>query len=404
MGLSKLFSGPFTPFMDPQCRGGDFRSRWITIHSIVESSQQIGIRAFPDPLRRTSLMRFIFAFLAVLLLSSPGMAQTSSLRPYSHRWKPIANPRPLLADHPKIVAPITETARFEAPRLIDEPGAVLDVRAWRFSYNARGIIEIPNRLRADRTALIVVHPWGIDDGQGWKTPVPAGAAFYCTREKNELVRRHVTKVINPFIQKLRSHMALVAYSLPEREDPIRKSIYRSIRNQPTKKSRESGMKELRAKLKRFEYQGRRLPESVSVSNEKPVADYFRQVPSLDAGARYNNHGFWKLPIPVMKDIDVALRDLVIYDADGYEPLRKFLKAQGIRHILLAGFATDMCVCSTTAGYENLRKDFNVFLVGDATVATFPANPTPAYATNAALSMASMKVLVTQISWIRPLTK
>ena len=44
------------------------------------------------------------------------------------------------------------------------------MRAWRFSYNARGIIEVPNRLRADRTAVIVVHPWGIDDGQGWNTP------------------------------------------------------------------------------------------------------------------------------------------------------------------------------------------------------------------------------------------
>ena len=64
------------------------------------------------------------------------------------------------------------------------PRADLDVRAWRFSYNARGIIEVPNRLRADRTAVIVVHPWGIDDGQGWSTPEPAGVAFQCTPAKN----------------------------------------------------------------------------------------------------------------------------------------------------------------------------------------------------------------------------
>ena len=59
------------------------------------------------------------------------------------------------------------------------------------------------------------------------------------------------------------------------------------------------------------------------------------------------------------------------------------KKTRVRHVLLTGYATDMCFCKTTAGYENLSKDFNVFLVGDATLATFPANATPKYATNAA---------------------
>ncbi len=45
---------------------------------------------------------------------------------------------------------------------------------------------MPNRLRADRTAVIMVHPWGIDDGQGWTTPDPAGVADFCTPEKNHL--------------------------------------------------------------------------------------------------------------------------------------------------------------------------------------------------------------------------
>ena len=29
--------------------------------------------------------------------------------------------------------------------------------------------------------------------------------------------------------------------------------------------------------------------------------------------------------------------------------------------------TDMCFCRTTAGYQNLARDFNGFLVGDATL-------------------------------------
>jgi nicotinamidase-related amidase len=132
----------------------------------------------------------------------------------------------------------------------------------------------------------------------------------------------------------------------------------------------------------------------------PVIDYFRAFPGLDAGPRFNNAGFWDLPIPVTRDITVYPDDVVIYDAQGYDPLRAFLKERGIRHVLLTGYATDMCFCRTTAGYENLSKDFNVFLVGDATLATFPANPTPRYATNAHISFASLSHLITQTSWVR----
>ena len=107
-----------------------------------------------------------------------------------------------------------------------------------------------------------------------------------------------------------------------------------------------------------------------------------------------------MPIPVTRDIDVYPDDIVIYDAEGYEPLKQFLQERGVRHVLLTGYATDMCFCKTTAGYENLSKDFNVFLVGDATLATFPANKAPKHATNAHLSYAALNQLITQISWIR----
>ena len=120
--------------------------------------------------------------------------------------------------------------------------------------------------------------------------------------------------------------------------------------------------------------------------------------------RYNNDGFWKLPIPVTSDVTVHDDDVVIYDSEGYAPLQKFLKQNGIRHVLLTGYATDMCFCRTTAGYENLSRDFNVFLVGDATLATFPANDTPRYATNAHISFASLNHLITQVSWVKRIEK
>jgi nicotinamidase-related amidase len=327
-------------------------------------------------------------------------AQQPATRTYENRLTLLTNPAPLLADYPEFVEPVRELRRYEAPILIDDDGADLSVRAWRFSYNARGIIEMPNRLRADRTAVIMVHPWGIDDGQGWNTPEPAGVADFCTPEKNKLAARHTREVIDPLLASLRNRVACTLVSLPGKEDPIRKKLYRSVRGKPTEADRAAGAKELAAKLGRFEYRGQPLVEKIALSADQPVIDYFRQFPGLDATAKYNNAGFWDLPIPVTKDITLAADDVVIYDAEGYDVLKDFLKQQDVRHVLLTGYATDMCFCRTTAGYENLSRNFNVFLVGDATLATFPASATPKYATNAHISFASLNQLITQVSWIK----
>jgi hypothetical protein len=287
--------------------------------------------------------------------------------------------------------------------LIDDPNADLEVRAWRFSYNARGIIEVPNRLRSNRTAVIVVHPWGIDDGQGWRTPEPAGVAFQCTPAKNKIVLNHGGQVINPFLKRMRAELdLLVGYSLPGTEDPIRRKIYRSLRTQPSDQDRREGERELMDKLASFRYQGQAIPGSLTLSAGALVASYFRKFPGLDSGPAFDGRGFWELPIPVMKSITVDLRDFVIYDGEGYPALRDFLKKQGIRHVLLAGYNTDMCVCSTTAGYKNLSQDFDVFLVGDATIATFPAQPTPRFATTTAVCFAALDLFITQVSWVRAL--
>jgi nicotinamidase-related amidase len=334
------------------------------------------------------------------LIANPTAADQPAPRTYTNRLTLLAKPAPLLADHPEFVAPVKETVRYEAPLLVDDEGADLHIRAWRFSYNARGIIEMPNRLKASATAVIMVHPWGIDDGQGWNTPEPAGVADFCTPEKNHLAARHTREVINPFLKALRGKVALVMYSLPGDEDSIRKKLYRSFKGQPSEAERRAGAKELDVELKGFAYKGQPLPETLTLSKDKAVVDYFRQFPGLDAGSRYNNAGFWDLPIPVTKDVDVFPEDVVIYDAQGYSLLKEFLQKNGVRHVLLTGYATDMCYCRTTAGYQNLSRDFNVFLVGDATLATFPANDTPKHATNAHVSYAALDHLITQISWVK----
>jgi hypothetical protein len=321
-------------------------------------------------------------------------------RVYENTLTPLTNPKPLLADYPQYVEPVVESQRFEAPRLVDDFGADLDVRAWRWSYNARGIVEMPNRLRAKDTAVIMVHPWAVDDEWGWKTPEPNGVVDFCTPEKNALAYKHTKEVIDPFLKRLRGKAAYVMYSLPGPADAVRTKVYRSFAKTPTADERAAGEKELRKVLAAYPYKGQPLPDKLTLSADKPVIDYFKQFPGLDAGPRYNGDGFWKLPIPVSTAVTVDPNDVVIYDAEGYAPLRDFLKKNGVRHVLLTGYATDMCFCKTTAGYENLAKDFNVFLVGDATLATFPANATPRFATNAHVSFASLNHLITQVNWVK----
>ena len=319
---------------------------------------------------------------------------------YENTLTPISSPSPILSDFPRFVEPLVSDDRFLAPPVVGEKGGKLIVRAWRYWYNVRGIVETENRLDPSATAVIVVHPWGVDDGHGLTTPAPAGIAFFCTPEKNAFGLDHMREVLNPFLLRMRPAVALVGYSLPGVEDPIRRLLYASVGTKPEELNREEGERRLAALMARHGFTGQPLIDQLTLSSENPTASYMTQTPSTDAGDRYCGAGFWQLPMPIAKPIDVKPRDIVFYDAEGYGKVRDFLKARGIRHILLAGYCTDMCVISTTCGYQNLSKDFNVFLVGDATLATFPASATPRYATQVALANAALTQLVTQTSWIR----
>jgi len=111
-------------------------------------------------------------------------------------------------------------------------------------------------------------------------------------------------------------------------------------------------------------------------------------------------GYWDLPIPIVNTIKVDAKDIVFYDGEGYEIIREYLKDQKIENILLGGYATDICVKESVAGYIDLVDDFNVFIVGDATMATFPARSRPSEPTRDELIRASLYVPITQISWIK----
>ena len=51
------------------------------------------------------------------------------------------------------------------------------------------------------------------------------------------------------------------FSLPGKEDPIRKKLYRSMRGAPSANERKTGAKELAVKLANFDYRARPLPDS-----------------------------------------------------------------------------------------------------------------------------------------------
>ena len=75
-----------------------------------------------------------------------------------------------------------------------------------------------------------------------------------------------------------------------------------------------------------------ITSGLTVAADRPTIDYFKQFPGLDAGPGYEGPGYWELPIPVMKPIDVDLKDVVIYDGDGYPALRAQQSAYTIKQL------------------------------------------------------------------------
>jgi hypothetical protein len=312
----------------------------------------------------------------------------------------VNDPEPILSTYPEFFAPIIGEKRYVSNILVEDDNATLAIRAWRYSYNARGIIEVPSLLNGNNTVIIVVHPWAIDDGTGIRTPEPAGAAFFATPEKNAIYLRHASLVLNPFLNKMRPHVAFIGFSLPGNEDAIRKELFQSPRTALSDTDRQSGTDNLQAVLSSFDYRGHDLPGNLTLNKITTVSSYLSSFPGIGSAADYNPLGFWDLPITVCKTVSVDANDVVFYDEHGYDELRRYLNGRGIRHILLAGYATDMCLKATTAGYENLKKDFNVYIVGDATMATFPAQENPRAASSVALASTSLDNLITESSWIR----
>ena len=129
---------------------------------------------------------------------------------YSNRLTRITHPKPIFADFPDFVEPVREITRYEAPMLVDEPGADLQVRAWRFSYNARGIIEMPNQLHARETSeplriSVNIYALSADESQRFRTLFgPLGTLPQCAGSWNSNATIPPTPVLSPGERKNRS--------------------------------------------------------------------------------------------------------------------------------------------------------------------------------------------------------
>jgi len=84
----------------------------------------------------TQLLRPLLAVALLMAFSLGTVSADEPDRVYHNQLKLIKGAKPLLADYPEFVQPIEEVRRYEAPLLVDDEGADLSVRAWRFSYNA----------------------------------------------------------------------------------------------------------------------------------------------------------------------------------------------------------------------------------------------------------------------------
>ena len=153
-------------------------------------------------------------------------------------------------------------------------------------------------------------------------------------------------------------------------------------------------------LEAHTFTGKPLVRELRLDAALPARSYMEQTPSTDAFTGYNSDGYWDLPMPIHTSLAREATDIVFYDDEGYEKVRDYLRSRGIRHVLLAGYCTDMCVKGTTCGYENLSQDFNLFLVGDATLATYPGSSTPRFATQVAVHNVALTQLVTQAGWVQ----
>jgi len=111
-------------------------------------------------------------------------------------------------------------------------------------------------------------------------------------------------VIDPFLRSLSRQSCRRTLQFARDCDPIRRKLYRSFAHNPGPEERKQGRWKTRGPASLAQVSRRTLAATLSLSDDKPVVDYFKQFPGLDASPRFTTPVFWDLPIPVTRDIQV----------------------------------------------------------------------------------------------------
>jgi len=336
---------------------------------------------------------FILLFFSIFRLS---LLSTPSTISYNNQLIDIPIPDDFLEDYQEYIDLFPSLNAALGQPLVVNQSPSLEIMSWRSSYNFRGIILIPQYFNRECTAVIVMHPWSVnEEAWGLKVPEPHGVCFD-TPDSLDGYKSHMETKIQPFIDAVRPYVKHIAFSLPGSKDTLRKNIYLSGGNKSIQ-----AQKSLQHLLDQFNYFGYSIPTSLSLNPLLPITDYFRLFPPLDASDYYNGKGFWNLPIPLHTSLLWNESDLFFFDGEGYESIKRQLKKKGIKNILLCGYALNLCIKGSVLGYENLKKDFNVLIVADACLSSSRATPFTPLLTFSDIFDCSLNNLMTQTSWVKP---
>ena len=292
------------------------------------------------------------AHAVVLLLLCWPLVRSQGNRPpfaLTNRLTPIQEPKPLLADRPEIRRAGPRACTLEAPAWWTTERADLHVRAWRWSYNARGIIEMPHHLRAKRP------PWS------WFIRRASMMVRVEHRSRRAWPTLHAAKnhrrppharVIQPVPQSP-FKVAFVMY-LPSDEKARCASSRRSFNHTPSGQASRRCW-ELRRKLTSFHLSRRAAPATLQLLSRQAGGHYFQAIPGPDAGRATTTPAFGTCRSP-SRATSTCTRTASWSKTPRLEPLKKFLLQHGVRHILLTGYATDMCFARTCAGPSRERVE------------------------------------------------
>ncbi len=292
---------------------------------------------------------------------------------------------------------VLENSISGAPIILKD-SSMLSIRAMRYSYNFRSMIIHDINIDPQETALIVIHPIDIDNGE-ISTVMPLGAYFMGTPSKNTIASKHMKEVLNPFIQKMRKQLKKIIFIMPFYSKTDLVKLY-SMKGDTYQGIDSNYLNEYLLKINKYNYEGIDTHLPLILKGRSILNSYFNEFPGLMLNNTKNNIEFSKLPFRINRDIILSEGDLILFDDMSLESFDSLLLSMDIKNLIYSGYAMDLCVKKLNQGYEKTAPLYNIFVCIDAGLTTFPGDDgLNKYNTVNALNT-SFLYFITQIGWIK----